>query len=209
MGSSLHRNLPSSIASPQPSARARRAREPITLCGSDIVSMPHNAIAHARRTEGKPSRANRLLACGWAAAEADDVAIRVLDIEALRAPLGRRDRLDDRHAVGDALLVERLDAVNARRGVEMIVVAPVLAVRLVLGRFLQVKFQSVQNPDRVEPFPWLAEREADLLVVRDRALKVVDKKLWSERCHTRLHRANRSLSLLLQKTNERHSAASG
>src|SRR5215212_231368 len=134
---------------------------------------------------------NRLLACGWAAAEADDVAIRVLDIEALRAPLGRRDRLDDRHAVGDALLVERLDAVNACRGVEMIVVAPMLAVRVILGRLLQVKFKSVQNTDRVEPFPGLAKREADLLVVRDRALKVVDQELWSERCHTRLHCAHR------------------
>jgi hypothetical protein len=29
-----------------------------------------------------------------------------------------------RHAVGDALLVERLDAAKARRGVKMIVVAP-------------------------------------------------------------------------------------
>ena len=123
---------------------------------------------------------HRLLACGRAAAEANDVAIWVLDIEALRAPLGRRDRLDDRHAVGDALLVERLDAVNARRDVEMIVVATVLAVCVVRGRFLQVKFQSVQNTDGVEPFPWLAEREADLLVVRDRALKVVDKELWSK-----------------------------
>jgi len=47
-----------------------------------------------------------LLTWGRAAAEADDVAIEVLDIEALRAPLGRRDRLDDRHAVGDLLLVE-------------------------------------------------------------------------------------------------------
>src|SRR5215207_1763019 len=131
------------------------------------------------------------LAWGRAAAEPDDVAIRVLDIEALRSPLGRRDRLDDRHAVGDALLVERLDAVNTRRGVEMIVVAPVLAVRVTLGCFLQVKFKSVQNTDRVEPFPWLAEREANLLVVRDRALKVIDKELWSERCHTRLHRAHR------------------
>jgi len=46
----------------------------------------------------------------------------------------------------------------------MIVVAPVLAVRAVLGSFLQVKFKPVQNTDRVEPFPWLAEREADLLV---------------------------------------------
>src|SRR5215203_6661667 len=137
------------------------------------------------------TKCNRLLACGRAAAEADDVAIRVLDIEALRAPLGSRDRLDDRHAVGDALLVERLDAVNARRGVEMIVVAPVLAVRVILGRFLQVKFKSVQNTDRVETVPWLAEREADLLVVGDRALKVVDQELWSERCHTRFHRAHR------------------
>ena len=56
-------------------------------------------------------------------------------MEALRAPLGRRDRLDDRHAVGDALFVERFDAVDAGRGVEMIVVAPVLPVRVVLGRF--------------------------------------------------------------------------
>ena len=83
----------------------------------------------------------------------------------------------------------------------MIVVLPVLAVRVVLGRFLQVKFQSVQNTDRVEPFPRLAEREAELLVVRDRALKVVDKELWSERCHTRIHRAHRSLSLFLQQAN--------
>ena len=86
---------------------------------------------------------NRLLACA-----------RILDIEVLRAPLGRRDRLDDRHAVGDALLVEHLDAVNARRGIEMIVVVLVLALRIVLGRFLQVKFKSVQNTDRVESFRW-------------------------------------------------------
>ena len=118
------------------------------------------------------------------------MAIRVLDIEVLRAPLGRSDRLDDRHAVVDALLVERLDAVNARRGVEMLVVALVLAGRVIFGCFLQVKFQSVQNTDRVEPFPWLPEREADLLVVRDRALKVVDKELWSERCHTWLQCAH-------------------
>ena len=125
---------------------------------------------------------NRLLACDRAAAEADDVAIRVLDIEALRAPLSRRDRLDDHHAVGDALLVERLDAVNACRGVEMIVVAPVLAVRVILGRFLQVQFQSVQNTDRVEPFPWLAEREADLLgstrsSAQDRRQGTVERKM--------------------------------
>ena len=126
------------------------------------------------------------------ATEADDVAVGVLDIEVLRAPRRGRERLDDRYAVGDALLVERFDAVDARRGVEMLVVAPPLALRLVLGRFLQVNFQSVQMTDGVEPLPWLAEREADLLVVRDRAIKVVDQELWSEGSHTRLHRADRS-----------------
>ena len=65
----------------------------------------------------------------------------------------------------------------------MIVVTPVLAVRVILGRFLQVKFKSVQNTDRVEPFPGLAEREADLLVVRDRALKVGGKELWRKMSH--------------------------
>ena len=49
---------------------------------------------------------NRLLACGRS--PADDVAIRILDIEALRAPLGRRDRLDDRHAVGECFSRNRL-----------------------------------------------------------------------------------------------------
>src|SRR5215510_5772837 len=125
------------------------------------------------RDERVRTACNRWLTWGRAATEADDVAIGVLDIKALRAPLGRHGRLDDRHAVGDALRVECLDAVNARRGVEMIVVASVLAVRIVLGRFLQVKFQSVQNTDRIETFPWLTERETDLLVVRDRALKVI------------------------------------
>src|SRR6185369_3399417 len=146
---------------------------------------------HSERSSQLVSDCNRLSACGRAAAEADDVAIRVLDIEVLGAPLGRRDRRYDRHAVGDALFVESLDTVNARCGVEMLVVAPVLAVCAVLGRFLQVKFKSVKNTDRVEAFPWLAEREAHLLVVSDRALKVVDKELWSERCDTRLHRAHR------------------
>ena len=51
---------------------------------------------------------NRLLACGRSAADANDVAIRIPDIEALRAPLGRRDRLDDRHAVGKCFSRNRL-----------------------------------------------------------------------------------------------------
>ena len=49
--------------------------------------------------------------CNRPAAEGDDVAIGVLDIEVLRAPGGCHERLDDRCAVGDALLVERFDAV--------------------------------------------------------------------------------------------------
>ena len=36
------------------------------------------------------------------------MAIRILDIEALRAPLGRRDRLDDRHAVGECFSPNKL-----------------------------------------------------------------------------------------------------
>jgi hypothetical protein len=74
-------------------------------------------------------------------------------------------------------------------------------IELSRGGLSKVKFQSVENTDRLEPLPWLGEREADLLVVRDRALKVVDKELWSERCHTRLHRAHRLLSLLLLQAN--------
>jgi len=53
------------------------------------------------------------------------------------AQLLKHKHVEHRFAVA-AIELERLDAVNARRGVEMIVVAPVLAVRVVLGRFLQV-----------------------------------------------------------------------
>ena len=70
-----------------------------------------------------------LLACGRATAEADDVAIGILDIEVFGAPRGSRERLDDRCTIGDALPVERFDAVDARRGVEMLVIAPVPAPR--------------------------------------------------------------------------------
>jgi hypothetical protein len=62
----------------------------------------------------------------------------------------------------------------------MFVGAPPLALRLVLWRFLQVNFQSVQVTDGVEPVPGLIETKADLLVVRDRAFKVVDEELWSK-----------------------------
>src|SRR5437660_4268352 len=113
-----------------------------------------------------------LLACGRATAEADDVAIGILNIEVFGAPRSSRERLDDRCTIGDALPVERFDAVDARRGVEMLVIAPVPALRLVLGRFLQVKLHSVQMTDSVETIPRLTEREAELLVIRDRALKI-------------------------------------
>src|SRR4030095_10634560 len=72
----------------------------------------------------------------------------------------------------------------------MLVVEPVLALRFVFGCFLQMKFHSVQITDNVEPLPPLTERETYLLVIRNRALKVVDEKLWSERCDTWLHRCS-------------------
>jgi hypothetical protein len=61
----------------------------------------------------------------------------------------------------------------------MFVLAADLSLRLVPGRVLEVELQPIPLPDRVEPFPRLAEREAELVVVRDRARKVVDKELWS------------------------------
>ena len=44
-------------------------------------------------------------------------------------PMRSRERFENRHAVGGALLVERFDAVDACRRVEVLVVAPVLALR--------------------------------------------------------------------------------
>ena len=78
------------------------------------------------------------LACRWTAAEADDVAVGILNVEVFGAPRGGRERLEDRDTVGDALLVKRFDTVDAPRGVEMLIVPPVAALSLVLGRFLQV-----------------------------------------------------------------------
>src|SRR5215813_828114 len=50
--------------------------------------------------------------------------------------------------------------------------------------------------DGVKAIPRLAECEAKLLVVPDRALKVVDKKLWREGRDARLHRGCSHRSLL-------------
>jgi hypothetical protein len=60
----------------------------------------------------------------WPAAEGDDVAVGIRDIEVLRAPGRVCKRLDNRDAVGDALFVKCFDAVDAGRDVKMLVVAP-------------------------------------------------------------------------------------
>ena len=116
------------------------------------------AAATAARPRDPPG-----LVCRRTAAKADDVAVGILDVEVLRAPRGRRERLQNRCAVGDALPEEGFDAVHAGCSVEVLVVAPVSTLVLVLRRFLQVQFQSVQMADGVEAIPRLAEREAELL----------------------------------------------
>src|SRR5437870_13421718 len=73
----------------------------------------------------------------------------------------------------------------------MLVRTPEPALVVVLGRFLQVELQPVQLTNRVESVPRLAECETELVVVGDRAGKVVDKELWSERCHPRLRLGSR------------------
>jgi len=54
------------------------------------------------------------------------------------------------------LRIERFDARNTRRGVEVLVGTPIAALRVVLGRFLEVELQAVHVPDRVKPLPRLA-----------------------------------------------------
>src|ERR1041385_5164587 len=104
----------------------------------------------------------------WTAAERDDVTVRILDVEVLRAPRGRGERLEDWRVVCDAALVERFDPVDACGSIEMFIVAPVLTLRLILGRFLQVQLQSVQIADGVEAGPRFAKLEPELLIVRNR-----------------------------------------
>src|SRR6187200_2813017 len=96
--------------------------------------------------------------CDGTAAEANEVAIRILDVEVLRAPCGRGERFENRDAVGGALLVERFDAVDACRRIEVLVVAPVSALRFSCWRLFQMQFQSVQTADGVEVVPRFAER---------------------------------------------------
>ena len=120
------------------------------------------------------------------AAERDDVAVRVFNVEIPRAPRRQFQRLEDLRAIGDTLFVECLDALNARRGIEVLVFPTMLALGRILGRFFQMQFQSIQIADGVESAPRFAETETQLLVVSDRALKVVDEKLRSELSDTRL-----------------------
>ena len=80
-------------------------------------------------------------------AEADDIAIGVLNVEVHGAPRGHPQWFDDPCAVRYASRVERLDAIDAGGGIEMLVLAPVLTLSVTLGRFLQVEFQSVKLAD--------------------------------------------------------------
>src|ERR1041384_2223401 len=117
---------------------------------------------------------------GRAPAEADDIAVRVLDVEIPGPPRRRRERLDDPDAVRLALRIERLDAVHAGRGVQVLLLTPVPALGVGLGRLLEMELQPVQLTDRVEPLPRLAEGETELLVVGDRARQIVDQELRCE-----------------------------
>src|SRR5262245_14889044 len=102
-----------------------------------------------------------------AATEGDDVAVRILDIEVHRSPRRRGQRPEDRHAAREATFVERLDPVDACRGIEVLMLAPVLALRPILWSFLQVQLQPVQRADGIEAVPGFAEREPEPSVVRD------------------------------------------
>ena len=115
------------------------------------------------------------------AAKADDVAIGIFHVEIHRTPRGRRERFEDGCAVSDALPEESFDTIHAGRRVEVLMVAAVPALFRVLWCFFEVKFQSVEMADGVEAVPWFAECEAELFVILDRALEVIDEKLWSER----------------------------
>jgi len=123
---------------------------------------------------------------GWRATERDDVTVRVFNIEILRAPRRRLQRLENLRSVGNTLFVEGFDAFDARRGIEVVLFPTMLALGGILGRLFQMQLQSIPTTDSVEPAPRLAETKTQPLVVRHRALKVVDEELWSERSETRL-----------------------
>src|SRR6185436_18094166 len=86
---------------------------------------------------------------------------------------------------GDALLIKRFDTVDSGRGVEMFVVTTLPSHLVALRRFFQVQFESVEMTDRVKTFPRLTEFETELLVIANRSVKIVHKKLRSKRCESR------------------------
>src|SRR5258706_355554 len=114
-------------------------------------------------------------ASGGTAAEGDDIAVRIFDIEVLRTPGGRGERSQDRDPVGGALRVERFDASDACRRIEVL--------GFILWCLFEMQLQSVDTADGVEVVPRFVERETELPVVGHRALEVVDEELRSERCH--------------------------
>ena len=119
-------------------------------------------------------------------AERDDVTVRVFNVEIPRAPRCRLQRSENLRSLGDTLFVEGLDALDARRGIQVIILPTMLALRGILGRLFQMQFHAIQTTDSVEPAPRLAETKTQPLVVRYRALQVVDDELRSERSDTRL-----------------------
>jgi hypothetical protein len=81
---------------------------------------------------------NVVLARRWTAAEADDVAVAILDVEVLRAPCVAASGFMIVAPLATHWFVKRFDALDAGRGLEMLVVAAPPAVSLVLRPLLQM-----------------------------------------------------------------------
>ena len=120
------------------------------------------------------------------APERDDVAVGILDVEVLGSPRSVGQRLPHHCSIRDALVVERRDAVDAGRRIQMLVLAPVDALRFTAGSLLQVELEAVPDPDRIKPVPRFAEREAEPLVVGDGSREVGDQELRGEGGQSRL-----------------------
>src|SRR6266576_2032056 len=116
------------------------------------------------------------------AAEANDVAVRIFDTEVLRTPSGRGERSQDRDPAGSALRVERFDASDACRRIEML--------GFIFGRFLQMQFQSVDTADGVEVVPrgFMATVIEGLLILPTCPLPL------RSNASTHRHRSQRTLS---------------
>ena len=95
------------------------------------------------------------------------MTVRIFDVEIPGAPFGWRQRPDDGDAVRHAVVVERLDTINARGRVEMLVGATPLAIGGARRRFLQVDFESIAMTDRVEAFPRIVKPKSEPAVIRN------------------------------------------